>query len=187
MPGQNDLVPGRECGACDACCTALEIADVAMTKPRGLACPNLRAGCGCAIYDARPDTCRSFDCGWRQLADLGDDWRPDRSGVLINFRARSEEGVAVHLIVVGGEDVARERRLAGLAASLVDGGTTTHLVIPGPPGDPGHEIRLNGLLEEAIAARSLDRAHEIVRSLVDALPRAAAPALPRISLSLSYR
>lgn len=187
MTGQNDLVPGRECGECNACCTDLDIIDAAITKPAGLVCPNWRADCGCTIYAARPQACRSFDCGWRRLADLGEDWRPDRCGILINFRSMSgfDDEVAVHLIVIGGEDTARSGKLAGLAASLIDGGTATHLVMPGPSGGTGHQVQLNGPLEDAVAAKSLDRVRQIIRDLVEALPKPV-PA-PRIRMSVSYR
>lgn len=189
MTGQNNLVPGRECGECNACCTDLDIVDEAMTKPRGRLCPNWQADCGCTIYDARPQACRSFDCGWRRLADLDDGWRPDRSGILINFRTMSQadDGVAAHLIAIGGEGAARSRKLAGLAASLVDGGTTTHLVVPGAPGSAGHQVQLNGPLKDAVAAKSLDRAQEVIRDLVDALPKPAPATASRIRVSLSYR
>ncbi|MBV1690881.1 hypothetical protein KRR38_25185 [Novosphingobium sp. G106] len=158
-----------------------------MTKPQGLVCSNWRAECGCTIYDTRPQACRSFDCGWRRLAELGDRWRPDRSGILINFRSMSEsaDGVAAHLIVIGGEQVARSGNLAALAASLVDGGTPTHLVIPGPSGNAGHQVQLNGPLKDAVAAKSLDRAHKSILDLVEALPKSVPTT--RIRMSLSYR
>ena len=31
----------------------------------------------------RPKICREFLCGWLLFPELGDDWRPDRSGVII--------------------------------------------------------------------------------------------------------
>ncbi len=64
----------RGCGACTACCTALEIVsepgksttfdtgeDIA--KPAGQNCRFLGLS-GCSIYDARPIVCREFKCDW---------------------------------------------------------------------------------------------------------------------------
>jgi hypothetical protein len=172
--GKIALVPERECGACNACCQHLVIVEEAMTKPQGLLCPHWKADCGCTIYEARPGLCREYHCGWRCLADLDEEWRPDRSGILINFgttQGEAGDGIAAHLIVVGGETVARSRHLAGLAASFVDGGTTTHLVVPGHSGTTGHQIVLNGLIADAVAAKSPQRAQEIIGDLCDALPK----------------
>ena len=40
--------PGKSCGACTMCCSALEIDD--FKKPAGPLCVNCLAGGGCAIY-----------------------------------------------------------------------------------------------------------------------------------------
>ena len=37
---------------------------------------------GCAIYETRPPVCRSYYCAWRTVDIFGDEWRPDKSGVL---------------------------------------------------------------------------------------------------------
>lgn len=79
------LVPGRECGACLVCCTELEIVDPELTKPAGKTCCNAIDGGGCRIYETRPQACRAFFCGWRQIPVMSDELRPDRSGVLVRF------------------------------------------------------------------------------------------------------
>ena len=66
----------RQCGDCQACCTALRIdsqpgyttrldngEDVA--KPAGEKCRFL-ADHGCGIYEHRPAVCRKFACDWLQ-------------------------------------------------------------------------------------------------------------------------
>ena len=75
------LVPGRECGACTACCFELTIDDPQMRKPPRQTCVHCVAE-GCAIYEARPADCRAWFCAWRRIADLPDHLRPDRCGLL---------------------------------------------------------------------------------------------------------
>ena len=74
------LVPGRECGECNACCSYFEILPE-LNKPSGKLCQHWKAGCG--IYESRPGVCRDFFCFWLQDAALGDEWRPDRSGFIL--------------------------------------------------------------------------------------------------------
>lgn len=172
MTGQIELVPGRECGACNACCTHLLIDDPAMTKAPGSACRHWAVQGGCTIYANRPGACREYHCGWRCLADLNKTWRPDRSGVMINFRTVADGGaerIAAHLIVIGGLEAARRPGFAGLAASLVDGGTAVHMVMPGNDGGQGRQALLNPLIAEAVAARDLVRVRFLIEQLCDRL------------------
>ncbi len=75
------LIPGRECGACTACCFEITIDDPKMQKPPRQTCVHCVAE-GCSIYRARPEDCRSWFCAWRRIADLPDHLRPDRCGLL---------------------------------------------------------------------------------------------------------
>jgi uncharacterized protein len=52
-------------------------------KPAGQWCKHCSPGKGCKIYDARPQECRTFDCGWL-LSDLPERFRPDRCHVIIS-------------------------------------------------------------------------------------------------------
>ncbi|HYO56224.1 YkgJ family cysteine cluster protein [Archangium sp.] len=47
-----------ECTRCGACCVAPDIA--ALDKPLGVRCPHLTADNLCAVYDRRPEVCRSY-------------------------------------------------------------------------------------------------------------------------------
>ncbi len=75
------LVPGRECGACTACCFEITIDDPQMHKPPRQTCVNCVAE-GCAIYADRPQDCRTWFCLWRRLSDLPDALSPDRCGMM---------------------------------------------------------------------------------------------------------
>lgn len=73
----------RQCGECTACCTHLKIDTAELQKLAGPDCEHLRPKRGCGIYETRPQACRDFLCLWRQMPDMPDDWRPDRSGMLL--------------------------------------------------------------------------------------------------------
>ena len=86
----------RQCGSCNACCTALSISCI--DKPAGKHCPNL-CEAGCVIYDERPEPCRGFTCLW--LADnrgLFDhiNHRPDRLGVMFATSSSSPNAIVAH-------------------------------------------------------------------------------------------
>ena len=60
--------PGKSCGPCTMCCSALEIAE--LKKPAGRLCGDCRLRGGCAIYAARPQVCRDYECEWLTRRDL---------------------------------------------------------------------------------------------------------------------
>lgn len=79
------LVGGRTCGACTACCWALEIA--ALSKPAGILCRH-NTGAACGVYAERPVACAKWHCLWRRIGALPDELRPDRSGVVFSLDSR---------------------------------------------------------------------------------------------------
>ena len=85
--------PGKACGTCTMCCSALEIAE--LKKPAGPLCVNCRLGGGCAIYADRPQVCRDFECEWLTRRDLARRFRPDLVGVILMEDADSDEYRAV--------------------------------------------------------------------------------------------
>lgn len=70
-----DLKPvERTCGPCTLCCKVLRIPE--LEKPQNAWCRHAKKGRGCGIYEARPESCRSFSCLW--LDGLAPEWaRPD--------------------------------------------------------------------------------------------------------------
>lgn len=69
----------RKCGDCQLCCRLLptkEIGNVANEKCRH------QCRTGCAIYDHRPFSCRSFSCQWLLGLDTGQ--RPDRAHMVVD-------------------------------------------------------------------------------------------------------
>lgn len=71
----------KTCGDCSLCCKLVAVES--LSKPAYTPCRHLHAEGGCAIYGSHPLDCQAFRCGWLDFQDLGDDWRPSRSGFLI--------------------------------------------------------------------------------------------------------
>ena len=72
------LKQGRSCGDCTACCTVLEVPEIA--KQKYTPCANVCAA-GCAIHSMRPTSCRTWNCAWLSGLFRQRD-RPDKSGVI---------------------------------------------------------------------------------------------------------
>lgn len=177
MPGEQldlarKLVPGRECGACTVCCKVLAIKAPEFKKLPEVLCTHCTEGAGCTIYNARPQVCRDWHCGWRCLAFLGDEWRPDRSGILIEAATGDippdfprRDGIKF-LLRKGALNAVLWPPLQSAIASLVNDGVPVFLGIPGPHGYEGRNIFLNYAIASAAAARNRGA---IVEQLVIAL------------------
>ena len=61
-----------------------------LKKFAGVLCTHCTAGKGCTIYGNWLQLCRDFHCAWRAMGYLGDEWRPDRCGVLIGIVGEGE-------------------------------------------------------------------------------------------------
>jgi Fe-S-cluster containining protein len=63
------------------CCKVYAIRE--LNKRAGQMCVHAERGCGCKIYDNRPDVCRSFYCMWRVDATLGPEWKPETARFIV--------------------------------------------------------------------------------------------------------
>ncbi len=81
MTTSSPIVAGRSCGTCTLCCRLPEID--AFDKPADVWCTHCVAGQGCSIYADRPSVCRDFLCLWMTREDLGAEWEPARSHLMI--------------------------------------------------------------------------------------------------------
>jgi hypothetical protein len=122
-------------------------------KLPGVICEHC-TGRGCGIYETRPRPCRGFNCGWRLLAQLDDDWRPDRSGVLVtpqnddvppDFELRD----GIEFLIVGGEDAVRRRGFAEFVALCVRRRVATFVSVAAPEGFFPPKALVNARLLEA--------------------------------------
>lgn len=137
-----DLVPGRTCGACTVCCTVMAIDKPDIQKDAGVTCRHCSVD-GCRIYATRPQLCRDYHCGWRQLPILDDDWRPDRSGVFVEIEVIDDE-TALSLTLVGNPlRTVRQPWFIDFVATGVRGSVPLHMGIPGPRGFKGASLPLN--------------------------------------------
>lgn len=180
MIAENYLVPGRECGTCSACCKEISIAGGGIDKPAGVPCRHLAAGKGCSIYSARPNLCRVFNCLWRSFDNVDEEWRPDRSGILMRLSNLPAHGasVAVELILFGPPEVLVSERFASLVGGFVESGTTVHLLVSVGPGLFMPSAMLNDQLRPYIAARDLAAVQQLMASCyrqLMALPRTRIP------------
>lgn len=172
-----ELVDGRACEDCTVCCVVTQIDTKEFQKLPGVRCQHLCAAGGCSIYETRPPICRTYHCGWRYLGFLGDNWRPDRSGVLLAFTPDNElpAGYAsgVTFILAGRPPSGLNRALYHYVASLITDGVHVMLAAPGPPGFYPAVTVLNDRLREA--ARTRDHV-PIETAFAEALALIGAPA-----------
>ena len=104
----------------------------------GKPCAHLCAQ-GCAIHETRFPVCRTYHCGWRYLAGLSDDWRPDKSGVLVDFQSDDlpphyPKRPGIRLTVFGPPETALKPAFLDYVARLVASDIPVILAVPGPPG-----------------------------------------------------
>lgn len=136
-----DLVPGRTCGDCTACCTVMAVDQPEMQKEAGATCRHRAAGC--SIYETRPKLCRDYHCGWRQLPILDQSWRPDLSGVFVEVEVVDDE-TALSLVLIGNPlKTVRQSWFIDFVITGVRGNVPLHLGIPGPKGFQGASLPLN--------------------------------------------
>ena len=126
---------GRSCGACTVCCTAMAIDKPDIQKEAGVTCRYCRNGC--TRYPEWPALCRDYFCGWRKLAILGEEWRPDRSGVLAEIVRDGDEEQLVLMLVTNPLRTVRQPWFVDFIARSVRSGVPLVLGIPGPPGREG--------------------------------------------------
>lgn len=58
-----------------------------LEKPAGRWCVHFRRGRGCDAYEARPASCRVFNCTWLLTEALDESWKPTVSGFLMHADA----------------------------------------------------------------------------------------------------
>ncbi len=90
-------MPERTCGGCTACCFTHSVDMDGVTTGFYSLCVHCTPGTGCAIYDARPRSCRVYKCLWR-ATDLNETLRPDRSGVVIDTWEFTDVGATFLLL-----------------------------------------------------------------------------------------
>ena len=162
----------RECGRCTACCKSLKITE--LKKPAGALCQHCNENAGCGIYETRPSVCREFHCGWKELPYLGEEWRPDKCGILISLVGEGEDipaafpQLGLKFDIVDSPRVLNWFPLIALIAREIERGMPVFLGTPSPVGYERRKVLLNHLMADAVAshdralmAQSLKKAFEI--------------------------
>ncbi|UYO00753.1 MAG: hypothetical protein KIT02_05965 [Devosia sp.] len=147
------VLEDRSCDGCTACCAFPPIRTQELQKPANTMCPHCAEGRGCTVYEARPTVCRGFYCGWFFLEDLGEDWHPNNSGVVI--RSEHLDHDAVTLLILRLSPFLVSEEFAGMVGAWVEQGVGVEFERLGPEGHLPAKMRVNELLEEAVAARDL--------------------------------
>jgi Fe-S-cluster containining protein len=164
---ESQLIAGRDCGSCNVCCVALTIDDPELQKPQGYRCRNTQRDHSCAIYERRPQTCRSFNCSWRQLKWIRDTMRPDISGVLVRMhreisRQTGEERMGVIFMLLTKKALMAEG-LAESVAAAVAADVPVYLQVPGPPGYTSSQAPMNDVLRHAVMTNDKPAVLEVLR------------------------
>jgi len=142
------LIPGRECGECTVCCVAPSINKPEIQKLSGARCRHCTGG-GCSIYDTRPPICRGFYCAWRTVDIFGDDWRPDKSGVLAYVETEGisdsfDLSTGIGLMLVGNPlKIVRQKYFQDFVVTGVMNSVPLFLSLPGPRGYQAATVSLN--------------------------------------------
>jgi len=131
-------------------------------KLPGKPCAHLCAQ-GCAIHETRFPVCRAYHCGWRYLAGLPDDWRPDKSGVLVDFQSDDlpphyPKRPGIRLTVFGPPENALKPGFLNYVARLVAADVPVILAVPGPPAFFPAGALLNDALTVTASVKHVGRA-----------------------------
>lgn len=125
------LLPDRSCGGCVECCRVIPLNLPELAKPTGELCAYCVDGAGCSVHAVRPETCRIWFCLWRAV-ELSEDWRPDRSGVII--RPDGVQDGEITLFIIRRGDFVHGEAFFQTVAGWIDNGVSVALSVPGPIG-----------------------------------------------------
>lgn len=148
-----NLVADRVCGECTECCKFIAIDDPALQKPTNLLCPHCVQDAGCSVYESRPQPCRGWYCCWRMLDFLSDDWRPDKSGIVIRPEGLSDGEITV--VIVDENKKFYSEEFVSLVAAWIENGINILFERVGPVGFYPVKIPVNSHLIEPIKRREL--------------------------------
>ncbi len=176
----------KSCGACNLCCIELPINTPELQKKAQTPCSHLTEK-GCGIYATRFPICRQFLCGWRLFPELGEEWRPDLSGIMIVQVAQKDlpeiyraAGHGMQFLVLGGEAAVTRPGVAEYVADQVSRGVAVYLTADTP------RALVNEYLPAA-AANDLPAVRRIILHLYRLLMAARAKKNVLAMLPLFYR
>lgn len=154
-----NVLEGRSCGSCTACCSFAPIRVETLQKPANSLCPHCAEGHGCTVYEVRPQVCRGFFCGYFFLAELGPHWHPEQSGVVIRSESFNKDTITI--LVLRLTEFLISEDFAGMVGAWIEEGISVEFERVGPEGHLPAKMEVNGLLAEAVAARDLREMQKI--------------------------
>lgn len=167
------LVAGRECGECTVCCISLTINTPEIVKLPNVPCENLTASGGCGIYNSRPDICGKMFCAWRSIADLGDEWRPDKMGVLLEYSEENFPGefagkIGFRITILDKEKVINNNAVAAFVAYQVANGTPCIISYGIEPSELLSTGFLNYALGNVVRENRVNAIHNEIKNAIEA-------------------
>lgn len=160
------LLPDRTCGGCVECCRFIPLELPELAKPTGELCAYCVDGAGCGVHEIRPQTCRTWFCVWR-VVELSDDWRPDRSGVIVRPDGLTEGEITLY--VIDRSDFLLSDDFFDTVVHWLDNGIRLALSLPGPVGTFPVRAVVTDYLQQAITAGDRDLFDRLVARSLDSL------------------
>lgn len=68
-----------------------------LNKPQNVWCSHFQKNVGCSIYPDRPKSCQAFACLWLTAPQLGDEWKPDKCGMVLIRETSGAGGLTVQV------------------------------------------------------------------------------------------
>lgn len=93
-----------KCGACTLCCKLLELHEI--KSDIGVWCEHCDPKDRCRIHERKPSECATYKCTWRQMENVGEELRPDKSHIIFDklsdntICARQDEDYEVSNIAI---------------------------------------------------------------------------------------
>lgn len=162
------LVPDRDCEECTACCHHIPINQDDFVKLANVDCIHLSKDGGCSIYKTRPSTCAGWYCAWRYLSGLGKNWRPDISGVLMDFTNEFipdyfQNKQAIVLKVIDKQKFFNNNQLTQYVAQLVERKLPVFLAFGLDPKYSAASIFLNNQIEAEVSSKN----HSAIKAVLE--------------------
>ena len=86
-----DIKLKKQCGTCTKCCEGYLGANIKGHEMYpGKPCFFLEINKGCKIYVDRPkDPCKDFECSWKFIDEMPDEFKPEVCGVIMQLKENS--------------------------------------------------------------------------------------------------
>lgn len=78
----------KKCVTCTKCCEGWLTDNInGYEMYPGKPCFFIEISKGCTIYNDRPEEpCKNFQCGWTEIDDMPDEFKPEVSGVIMHWK-----------------------------------------------------------------------------------------------------